>query len=124
MKPTLIIVDDVKVVRDQLHTVLQGDFDIQDEASCGKSAVEAVVRHEPNLVLMDVVMPNLSGLEATEIFMKSMKTPPKVVFLSGVSTEKCIFKAFEVGASDYLFKPIDAEFLNRVLWRVYRDGIN
>ncbi|MEZ4751750.1 MAG: response regulator [Bdellovibrionota bacterium] len=64
MKPTLIIADDLEEIREKLYNVLLEDFEILADVENGQKAVEAVRRYRPQLVLMDVVMPVLSGIEA------------------------------------------------------------
>lgn len=115
MKPTVLIVDDVRHFREELKVVLEGEFTVVAQAADGIQAVEACRRHSPQLVVMDVVMPNLSGIDATRRIMEG-PTPPKVVMLSGLKDEKVVMEALLAGASDYLFKPVDPEKLRKVLW--------
>lgn len=121
MKPTVIIVDDVRQVREKLYSCLQGEFEIVAEAENGGQAVDACRMHEPLLLLMDVVMPGMSGIEALTHILKLPK-PPLVVMLSGLTSERVVMRALELGASDYLFKPIDPARIRAVLWACISKG--
>lgn len=120
MKPTLILVDDSKETRKRLHAILQEQFEIIDEVESGDLAIVAANRHRPQLMLMDVVMPIKSGIEATRAILAEVEPPPKVVMLSGIRDETLVLQALQAGAIDYLFKPVDPGKLLRVLWEVIR----
>ena len=115
MKPTLVIVDDIRGMREMLANGLRGTFDILAEAADGRQAVEAFHQYHPNLMLMDIVMPRMSGLEAMKSIRDSATGIPKIVILSGLTDESIVLKAMEAGASDYLFKPPDLETVRSVL---------
>jgi len=116
MKPTLIIVDDIPVIRVAIRKKLQDHFEILAECEDGLSAVEACRHHRPQLVVMDVVMPKMSGIEATrKILADKSGTVPKIVMVSGLKDETVVLQALEAGAGDYLFKPVNFEQLLQVL---------
>ncbi len=115
MKPTLIIVEDTEEYKNYLVSILSDEFDIVGTASNGKEAVELCKNIKADLVLMDIVTPIMSGLEATKRIVENSSEPPKVIFLTGLSDETLALKAIEVGAFDYLMKPINKEELCRVL---------
>lgn len=116
MKPSVLIVEDVKKIRDELRSVLQGEFAVVAEAADGAAAIEAYNRFKPKLVVMDVVMPKMSGIEATRLILQSAGTdPPLVVMLSGLKDESVVMQALQAGAVDYLFKPIEGDKLREIL---------
>jgi len=115
MKPTLILVDDMQVVRDKLRKTLENDFDIVGEAASGSEAIEACRQSVPQVVLMDLVMPGMSGIEAMRAILESVQPAPRVVIMSGLQTESVVMQAFDAGACDYLLKPIDPHVLREVL---------
>ncbi len=119
MKPTLIIVDDDLKTREQLYSILVDDFEILALATNGQEAVQAVRTHRPRLVVMDVVMPVLSGIDATKAILAESAEPPIVVMVSGMTDESIVLKALKAGAKEYLFKPIKEKKLKKVLWRLY-----
>ncbi len=115
MKPTVLIVDDIKVVRDRINEQLSADFEVVGQAASGREAIEMCHRLKPQLVLMDLVMPEMSGIEATREILVSVEPTPKVIILSGITEEGYAAQALEAGAAEYLIKPVDAEKLKAVL---------
>ena len=67
MRSTIILVEDHEVLRDGIRSLIEAtdDFEIVAEAADGATAVELVERHRPDIVLMDIWLPRLSGIEAT-----------------------------------------------------------
>ncbi len=122
MKPTLIIVEDAEGLREELVAGLEGDFEILAVESNGLQAIEACRVHRPALVLMDIVMPKLSGIEATHRIMTELPHPPKVVILSGLKDEGVVFQALSAGACDYLIKPCEVKKVAQVLRGFARDA--
>ncbi len=119
MKPTLILVDDVKQFRDRLKNALRDYFEILGEAENGKQAVEFCQNLMPQLVLMDVIMPGMSGIEALSLIRK-MPDPPQVVMLSGLKSESVVQRALSLGAFDYLFKPSEDKIIRELLLEALR----
>lgn len=115
MKPTLIIVDDLKEIRAELRAILEEEYSILEEVGDAISAVEAFRRHAPDLMVMDIVMPGMSGIDAVRSIRASPGPHPKIVMLSGLTDEKIVREALEAGASDYLFKPVVDKKLREVL---------
>ena len=116
MKPSVLICEDVKKTREALRKCLEGEFTVVGEVADGASAVLAARELRPSLVLMDVVMPKLSGLEAAKAIL-SESQPPRVIFVSGLKDQRVVMEAFQIGAGDYLFKPVDEKVLRQVLHR-------
>jgi two-component system LytT family response regulator len=111
----VVIVDDEAVARSRLRRLLAAhdDVTIAAEAADGRSAVDAIVRHRPDVVFLDIRMPELDGFEVV-----AELTPgevPSIVFVTAFSDHAA--KAFDANALDYLLKPYDperlAESLNR-----------
>ena len=102
--PTVVVVDDVAETRELLRVLLQGDgIRVVGEAGTGEQAVEVVRRLRPDVVLMDVMMPELDGLEATRKI-KEAVPETQVVILSYNDDRKLRERAFSVGAFDYFVK--------------------
>jgi len=102
---TILIVDDHGVVRQGLRTYLelQDEFKIVGEAINGVEAVEQARRLQPDVVLMDLVMPTMDGIEATrQICALDLET--KVIALTSFAEDDKIFPAIRAGASGYLLK--------------------
>lgn len=116
MKPTLIIVEDVDTIRETLVTELSSDFTVLQAVADGHEAVEACQAHHPQLVLMDVVLPRMSGIEATRLILEgNQSAPPKIVMISGLNDEEIVFQALSAGAADYLVKPVEPDKIRDVL---------
>ncbi|MDJ0841240.1 MAG: response regulator [Acidobacteriota bacterium] len=110
----VVIVDDESIARRQLKLYLKQheDVEIVGEAECGLAGVEAINALQPDVVFLDVEMPDINGFE----ILPYLKVKPIVVFCS--SFDRYAVKAFEVPALDYLLKPVNPERLALALWRV------
>ena len=100
-KTTIVIADDHEIVRRGLRTVLETreDFEIVGEASNGREAVELVESLSPHVVVMDISMPELNGLEAARQIVKS-KPGTEVLVLTMHESEELIREMLEAGARD------------------------
>ena len=101
----VLIVDDDALVRAGL-TMMLGEFDdlaVVGAVSDGTEVVSAVDRHRPDVVLMDIRMPQLDGLSATER-LRTRREPPEVIILTTFDTDRHIRRALRVGASGFLLK--------------------
>ena len=108
----VVLVDDHVVVRFGLRAFLntQSDIEIVGEASSGEEGVEVVSRELPDVVLMDLLMPGIDGVEATRrIKLQSPNT--QVIVLTSYSEDERIFPAIKAGALSYLLKDVGADVL-------------
>lgn len=111
----ILICDDSMTVRKKLSNLIRdiGEFDVL-EAKDGRKAVSFYQSFKPDMVFMDIMMPVLSGLEATEQIMA--KDPSaNIVMLSSVGTKANLKKALQLGAKDFIQKPFDKEKLIKVI---------
>jgi DNA-binding NarL/FixJ family response regulator len=101
----ILLVDDHAVVLRGLQFFLatQKDFEIVGEASNGKEAIEKVAELKPDVVLMDMVMPVMDGIEATT-YIKTHDPDVKVLVLTSFSEQDYVLPALQAGASGYLLK--------------------
>jgi DNA-binding NarL/FixJ family response regulator len=120
----ILIVDDHFLVRIGLLTSLKMDLDLKvvAEASTAAQALDLYRRHLPDVVLMDVRLPDLSGIEATVALRKDFPTA-KVIILSSYDSEEDIYRAFQAGACAYLLKSVLSEELFRVIKLVQGGGL-
>jgi DNA-binding NarL/FixJ family response regulator len=118
----LVIVDDEPMVLAHLRTVLTSaeDIDIVGQAQDGAEAVEAAGRFRPDVMLMDLRMPEVDGLTAIERIVK-LPNPPSVVALTTFDTDSYVLKALRAGASGFLLKSTPPEDLIGLV-RVAADG--
>ena len=110
-----MIVDDMILARKRLRRVLRQDAEIEIIGECadGHEAVEAVARMKPDLMFLDVQMPEMDGFQAmAEI---GAENAPVVIFVTAF--DHFALRAFEVHALDYLLKPFDAERLKKTVER-------
>jgi two-component system chemotaxis response regulator CheY len=109
MAKTVLIVDDIAFVRKTLTEILtQAHYQVVGEASDGAEAIELYQRLKPDVVTMDVVMPYMSGIEATRRIVKMDKNA-RVVIISAMGQENLVMEAINVGAKDYILKPFSTE---------------
>src|SRR6478736_1255164 len=104
-KIKVLLVDDHTVVRQGLRVLLEAETDIAvvAEAETGRQAVQLAKKHLPDVVVMDIAMPGLNGLEATRQIMKEVPSS-KVLVLSSYSDDEYVHQLTEVGAAGYLLK--------------------
>ena len=101
----VLIVDDEQLARNRLRRLVDGigDYSVCGEATTGRSAIEEVDRLRPDILLMDIRMPDMDGLEAAR-HLGTLDCPPAVIFTTAY--EDHALSAFETQAVDYLLKPI------------------
>jgi len=112
----ILVVDDHAVVRSGLRRVLEAEDDIEVVAEAGdmREAVFETRAHKPDVILMDVVMPGASGIEATPAVLKEA-SDAKVLMLSMQDDPRYVREAFSAGASGYVLKEAaDAEVVDAV----------
>jgi two-component system chemotaxis response regulator CheY len=106
--PKVLIVDDTVFMRKILRNILfQGGLDVAGEAENGKQAVELYMQLKPDLVTMDIVMPEMNGIEALKQI-KSFDPDAKVVMCTAVGQEQMVKAAVKLGARGYIVKPFQA----------------
>ncbi len=109
MAKTVLIVDDIAFVRKNLSEILtQAHYQVIGEATDGLEAVSLYEKLRPDLVTMDVVMPQMSGIEATRKILKLDKNA-KIIIVSAMGQENLVMEAINVGARDYILKPFSSE---------------
>jgi DNA-binding NarL/FixJ family response regulator len=108
----ILIVDDHEVVRHGLREFLQAspDFEVVGDAKNGEVAVELTAQHIPDVVLMDLVMPGMDGVETTRQ-VKNISPRSQVVVLTSYHEDEHIFPALKAGAISYVLKDIAMEDL-------------
>ncbi len=117
----VLLVDDHTVVRQGLRALLKSEEDIEviGEAENGRQAVMAARKTPPDVVVMDVAMPLLNGLEATRQILKLVPTA-KVLVLTSYGDDECVEQLMQAGASGYLIKQTAANELLKAIREVQR----
>jgi DNA-binding NarL/FixJ family response regulator len=105
----IVVADDHEVVRTGYAALLdtQADFAVAGTATDGSEAVRLCREHRPDVVLMDVRMPNMDGIEAT----RRLSDGPKVLILTTFDLDEYVYDALRAGASGFLLKDVTAERL-------------
>lgn len=116
----VMVVDDDPMVITGIRGILQAADGVNVVASAlsGEESVEKASLHFPDVVLMDIQMPGIGGIEATQRLLNSVR-PPKVVSLTSMSSDDHLFKALEAGAAGYLLKDIGPVELAAAIRRVH-----
>ncbi len=120
----VVIVDDHEIVRDGLRWMLEADSHVRlvGEAANGMEALEAVARHSPNVVLMDIKMPVMDGLKATKR-VKQEHPEVHVVIMTGFGDDVLVTDALRAGASGYLLKDACRDLVISTITAVASGGI-
>jgi len=125
--PTIrvLIVDDHPVVRKGLRCLLsdEPEIEIVGEAVNGRQAIEQVGQHQPDVILMDLLMPEMNGVEAIR---QIMAHHPKVriLVMTSFASDDMVFPSIKAGALGYLLKESDPEDLLRMVRQVYRGALS
>ena len=103
----LLVVDDSLFMRQMLKNVLPKDkFEVVGEANTGKEAISKYLELKPDLVTMDITMPDMDGIAAVKEIIK-LNSEAKVVMCSAMGQKPMIKEALEAGAVDFIIKPFD-----------------
>lgn len=117
----ILVVDDHEVVRKGIAAILETEPDVElaGEATTGAEAVSRCVDLRPDVVLMDLVMPDLDGIEATRR-VKAQEDPPRVLVLTSFATDDKVYPAIQAGADGYLLKDSGSETLLEAIRSVHQ----
>jgi two-component system response regulator NreC len=123
-KIRVLIADDHTLVRDGLRALLQGEggFEVIAEASNGHEAIERALEMRPDVILMDIGMPGLDGLEATRRIVKA-SPGSRVLVLTVHDTEDYFFRVLEAGAQGFLVKDAASTELIAAVRAVHQGGM-
>ena len=118
----VVVADDQPLVRTGLRMILAAEPDIEvvAEATNGREAISTTAEHRPDVVLMDVRMPEVDGIEATRAVTAAAE-PPRVLVLTTFDLDEVVYDALRAGASGFLLKDAPEERLTTAI-RVVADG--
>jgi NarL family two-component system response regulator LiaR len=121
---TVLLVDDHEVVRQGVRFFLgsQAEFEIVGEADSGTAAVKLAEETIPDVVLMDLVMPEMDGVEATRQ-VKNISPRTQIVVLTSYHDDEYIFPALQAGAISYILKDVRMEEVAEAIKRAARDEV-
>ena len=120
----VLVVDDQALVRGGFAMVLGQEDDIRvvAEAGTGREAIEQARTHRPDVILMDIRMPELDGLEATSRILKEADWPARVLILTTFEPDEYVYQALRAGASGFVLKDIRPEELPAAVRTVAHGG--
>ncbi len=123
-KLSVLIVDDSAFARMHLRRMLEkvGGVYVIGEAGDGKEALRMVERLRPEVVTLDITMPQMSGIEALERMNDLTVERPVVVMISAMGQKGLIKESVRLGAKDFIIKPINEESLRKVFSRIAGRG--
>ncbi|MEU1968639.1 two component transcriptional regulator, LuxR family [Micromonospora sediminicola] len=122
MTVRVVVADDQALVRTGFRMILAaGGVDVVAEAATGAEAVDAVRRTRPDVVLMDVRMPEVDGLEATRRILTGAAAAPRIIILTTFDLDQYVYAALAAGASGFLLKDVTPEHLVAAV-RMVQDG--
>ena len=113
MSIRILLADDERLVRAGFRMILKAepDLEVVGEAADGVEAVEGAIRLRPDVVLMDIRMPTLDGLEATRRILATPDPRPRVIVLTTFDLDAYVYEALRVGASGFLLKDAPEDHL-------------
>ncbi|RAO45807.1 Chemotaxis response regulator protein-glutamate methylesterase [Micromonospora saelicesensis] len=106
MTTGVLIVDDDELIRIGLRAIIdaQPDLHVLAEAADGAEVPPLVARHRPDVVLMDVRMPGIDGIQATRHLLATSADPPRVLVVTTFANDEYVYEALRAGASGFLLK--------------------
>lgn len=118
-KVNFLIVDDAAFMRRVLKGIIETveEYEIIGEASTGFEAIEMAKTLQPDIITMDITMPQMNGLEAVEQIMKQAPNS-KIIMVSAMSQQNIVIDAVKLGAKDFIVKPFEQERVLNAIKRV------
>ncbi|GGW86074.1 response regulator transcription factor [Streptomyces lomondensis] len=118
----VVLADDERMVRTALRAILSAepDLEVVGEAATGAEAVSVVRDLRPDVVLMDVRMPEVDGIRATERILATLDEPPRIVVVTTFENDSYVYDALRAGAAGFLLKRADADALVQAVRLVAR----
>jgi two-component system chemotaxis response regulator CheY len=104
----ILVVDDQFGNRDSLETFLQGQGYITESAGTGEHALRLVAQRAPDLILLDITMPEMDGLETLKQI-KAFDPNATIIMVTAIGTAESVKEAIKLGAKGYIVKPLDRE---------------
>jgi DNA-binding NarL/FixJ family response regulator len=122
-KITIAIADDYKIFREGIKKCIASDENLQVtlEADNGEDLINSFKNHQPDIVIMDLKMPIMDGMEATQIIHKQFPKV-KVLVVTMYEDDKFIIHLMEMGANGYLLKNSEPDEIRKAIYTVYENG--
>ena len=123
-KISVLVVDDIPEMRENIRKLLafENDIEVVAVAGNGKDAIECARQYKPNVILMDINMPDMDGITAAELIVQAVPSA-QVIMVSVQSEADYLRRAMLVGARDFVTKPFSADELISTIRRVHKTGL-
>jgi len=121
-KPRVLLADDHALIREGIRGLLESDYEVVGEAADGRELIRAAVELRPDVIVADIGMPNLNGLEAIRQLRKQQLST-KVIFLTMHAGVEFAVQAFRLGASGYVLKVDASDELVRAINEALKDRL-
>lgn len=118
---TFLIVDDAAFIRKMLKNIIESnsDYTVIGEASTGAEAIELAEKLNPNIITMDVTMPEMNGIEAVKEI-KKLNINSKILMITAIGQQDLVIEALKLGAEDFIMKPFDEDRVIASIKRVLK----
>ncbi len=122
MTINVLLVEDQKLIRVGLKSLFEGqkEIEVSSEAQCGKESIEKFRINHPDVVVMDIGLPDISGIEATKRILE-INNKAKIIILTSHISEQEVIDALHAGACAYVMKDINTETLKMII-KTVEDG--
>ena len=109
---TVLVVDDSLYMRTMISEALKkSGYDIIAQAANGETAIELALKHKPDLITLDNILPDMIGIDILKILKQEKAIESKIVLISAVGQELIVKEGLSLGASNYIVKPFTSESL-------------
>ncbi|MDD5597884.1 MAG: response regulator transcription factor [Victivallaceae bacterium] len=124
-KITVMLTEDHAIVREGIRALLEveGSFEVVGEAANGLQAIEMAQRLHPSVIVLDIAMPQLNGLETARRILQQVAPPPRILILSAHSADAYVKQVISLGVSGYLIKQSSANSLVRAIKEVHKGKV-
>ncbi len=121
MPKTALVVDDIPFARKLIKDILiEAKYSVVAEASNGAEAITEYLKHKPDFVTMDLVMPLRGGIEATRNILDKDKNA-KVIIITSMVQEQMMMEAINAGARDYILKPFQKQDILNAVEKILKE---
>lgn len=115
----VLIVDDSLIIRKKITKIIESlEHEVVFAAQNGKEAIEAYAKHKPDLVTMDITMPDMDGITAVKHIIES-DNDAKIIMVTSHGQEDMVIKSIQAGAVGYMLKPITNEKVTQAIGEVF-----
>lgn len=124
MKKKILVVDDAPIMRLIIKdTLMTSGYDVVGEAANGKEAVEKYEELMPDLVTMDIIMPEMDGVQALKLI-REAHSDAKIIVISAIDQRESLMEAIKAGASDYIIKPFEPDRVISAVDDIFKEGVH